>query len=39
MKILLFVLTILSYTVASNEKVDAHVFGATAYESTQNLAE
>lgn len=40
MKILLFVLTILSYTVASNEKVnDANIFGATAYESTQNLAE
>jgi hypothetical protein len=40
MKILLFVLTILSYTVASNEKVnEVNVFGATAFESTQNLAD
>ncbi len=36
MKILLFMLTILCYTVASNEKVIDDTY---AFESTQNLAE
>jgi hypothetical protein len=35
MKILLFMLTILSYTVASNEKV----YDSYAFESTQNLVD